>query len=381
MKKVLYGTTALVSAGVVAAAPANAAEKISLSLGGYYNSFFAVGEVNGAASTDYLNSTVFSEGEVHFKGKTELDNGLEVGFQAQLEINNGNTNDGPQDRPDDTGANDIIDEAFLYVEGGFGRFIIGSENSAAYLMQTSAPSVGVPINSGWVTVFIPPAPGSTDSFRAPAVSTFGDFGNDDNKLTYFTPRISGFQLGVSYAPSVAGVGGESNGLQVDGDPDFVGEDGISVGANYVGDFAGTNITISGGYRTIDRNDGTDWSQYSGGIKVGFGNFTVGGAVLNEDSDIASDGIAYDVGVSYGHGPWTFGVQALLSEVEGNTLDASEDELTAVKGAVAYSLAPGVTASASLLYAEWEVEDTENAAAGGDGDQDGVVGIFGIAVGF
>lgn len=367
MKKVLYGTTALVSAGVLAAAPANAAEKISLGLGGYYNSFFAFGEVNGANNTDYLNSTVFSEGEVHFKGKTNLDNGLEVGFQAQLEINNGSTATG----------NDLIDESFVYVEGGFGRFLIGSENSAAYLMQTSAPSVGAPINSGWVTVFIPAAPGSTVSFRDPTLSTFGDFGNDDNKLTYFTPRISGFQLGVSYAPDVQGRGGENNGLAVDGASNE-GEDGIAVGANYAGKFSGASLTVSAGYRTQDRVTGGDWAQYSGGIKVGFGAFTVGGSILNEDSDDRTNGTSYDVGVSYGTGPWTVGVHALMGEVEGTAADPSEDELTAIKLAAAYKLAPGVEASATLMYAEWDVEDSEDT---GDGDTDGVMGIIGLKLGF
>jgi predicted porin len=363
MKKVLYGSTALVSAAVVAAAPAQAAEKIKLGLGGYYNSFFAVGDVNGAGTTEYLNSNVYSEGEVHFKGSTALDNGLEIGFQAQLEIN--------------ISFGDIIDEAYVYVDGGFGRFLIGSENSAAYTMQVAAPSVGTPINSGWVTAFIPPAPGSTGSFRAPSVSTYGDFGNDDNKLTYFTPRISGFQLGVSYAPDVAGAGGQNNGLAVDGAS--TGEDGISLGVNYSNKFGSTSFTVAGGYRTqsLTAAGADDWAQYSAGISVGFGGFTVGGSYLKEDSDLATDGSAFDLGVSYATGPWKFGLHGIFTEVEGNLVDTTEDEMMAIKGAAAYALAPGVEASFTVMYADWEVETSE----GPNGDVDGIMGIVGIKLGF
>jgi len=86
----------------------------------------------------------------------------------------------------------------------------------------------------------------------------------------------------------------------------------------------------------------------------------------------------DLGVSYGTGGWTFGVYGFLGESEGGLTDPSEDELTAVKGAVAYSLAPGIEASATVLYSEWTVEDTEDT---GDSDQDGVVGIVGLSIGF
>lgn len=366
MKKVLYGSTALVSAAVVAAAPAQAAEKISLGLGGYYNSFFGVGDVSGAGTTEYLSSNVYSEGEVHFKGKTALDNGLEIGFQAQLEIN--------------ISFGDIIDEAYIFVDGGFGRFLIGSENSAAYTMQVGAPSVGAPINSGWVTAFIPPAPGSTSSFRHPSVSTYGDFGNDDNKLTYFTPRISGFQLGVSYAPDVQGGGGQNNGLAVE-NAAGEGEDGVSIGANYSNKFGAASFTVAGGYRmqtlTTAVAGDDEWEQASFGISVGFGGFTVGGSYLTEDSPLSTEGDAFDIGVSYATGPWKVGIHALLTEVEGSTADTDQDELTVVKLAGAYKLAPGVEASATLMYADWEVESSE----GPDGDQDGIMGIVGIKLGF
>ena len=52
MKKVLYGTTALVAAGVMGAGSADA--KISLGLGGYMNTFFSVASINESDDVSQL---------------------------------------------------------------------------------------------------------------------------------------------------------------------------------------------------------------------------------------------------------------------------------------------------------------------------------------
>jgi outer membrane protein OmpU len=195
MKKVLYGTTALVAAGVLGAGSA-AAEGISLGLGGYMNTYFSVAGIDEASSTtaDYNPTGLFSDGEVHFKGEYKHDNGITFGVNVQLEAF-GTANTG-----------DTIDEKYIEVKGDFGRVVAGSENSAAYIMHYAAPTVGLPINSGWVTVFIPQPAGMIGTFRGTLGSTYLDFGNDENVITYYTPRFSGFQLGVTYAPSVVAHG-------------------------------------------------------------------------------------------------------------------------------------------------------------------------------
>jgi hypothetical protein len=50
------------------------------------------------------------------------------------------------------------------------------------MMQYAAPNVGAPINSGWITSFVPPPPGATTGFRTPALSTYVDLANDDHAL-------------------------------------------------------------------------------------------------------------------------------------------------------------------------------------------------------
>ncbi|MEX0922339.1 MAG: porin, partial [Rhodovibrionaceae bacterium] len=190
MKKLLLGTTAIAAASLIAG-PAMAEDgKISLSVGGYYQNvvtFVSQDDSNadvefGGLSFEIPIDREFNpvnvrhEGEIHFKGETTLDNGLVVGFQAQLEaITQG----------------DQMDETYLYFSGSWGRLIMGSENSAPYLMAYAAPYAGLGINSPNFFLFSPPL--GTNA----ATSGYLNLASDANKITYFTPRFGGFQLGVS----------------------------------------------------------------------------------------------------------------------------------------------------------------------------------------
>lgn len=371
MKKILYGTTALVTAGVLASSGAQAQEGIELGLGGYMNNFFSFGSIDEASNEtrDFNNTGFFSDGEVHFLGETTLDNGLTFGANIQLEAF--------QSDPDQ------IDENYGYAEGAFGRLQFGSENSAAYLMQYSAPNVGVPVNSGWVTSFIPVPPNGSSAFRTPAVSTYLDFGNDENNITYFTPRFAGFQVGVTYAPSVVGTGdGKNFPVQADKNTEF--NDGVAVGVNYVQEFDGFDIAVAGGYRHATAPDDSgaggnlpgnqgNLNMYSAGANVGFAGFTVGGSYGREDSGRATEGDAWDVGVSYATGPWSVGAMYFGNNIDGDPATVDGFELTAIQGAVGYSVGPGIETSFSVLYGQWDQDE--------GGKQDGVQGIFGIAFSF
>ena len=390
MKKVLYGSSALVAAGAMAAAPAAAEEGVKLGLGGYYNTFFWIGDYdeNSSDPRDLGTTGLYNEGEVHFKGSTTLDNGITFGVQIELEVN---------------GSGDRIDEHYAFISGSFGRLVIGDENSVAYMMQYGAPNAGVLVNSGWITVFVPPpqATGgtttmgsvttssggvitgtltttvtlvsspSTATFRAPSLSTYVDLGNDDSGLMYYSPRFSGFQVGVSYAP-VAQIDGEGKNFPVQADKNTENHDLMAVGANFVESFGGFDVAVAGGYRRAEASSGTDPEQWSAGLNLGFAGFTVGGSFAIEDSARSNDGWSADVGATYGTGPWTVGVTAFHSEVEG-TAGGGEDELDAITGGVQYAVGPGITATAALLYAEWDEE------AGNDAD--GFGGMFGMKIGF
>jgi outer membrane protein OmpU len=337
------------------------------------NTFFSVGSINeqSGSAAEYNPTGLFSDGEVHFKGEYKHDNGITFGVNVQLEAF-GTANSG-----------DTIDERFIYIAGDFGRIVAGSENSAAYTMQFAAPYVGIPLNSGWVTSFVPAPAGSATAFRTPALSTYIDFGNDENVITYFTPRFAGFQIGVTYAPSVVGNGDGKN-FPVEADTETEYSNGFAVGANFVEDFNGFGVSIAGGYRRASVDDTReaagfdDYQAVSAGINLSYAGFTIGGSYANEFEGFAraggsSEGVAWDVGISYAAGPWSTSVTYFSGEVESDTTISADDEMESVVGAVAYQVGPGINASVSVLWAEWRPET--------GGSQSGVVGAVGLQFSF
>ena len=105
MKRLLLGSTALVAAGLVAGA-ADAAEKITLGVGGYYRAAFGVvneDDDTGDAGDNRDSHAIAQDAEVHFKGSTKLDNGIEVGARIELEGRSGDP--------------DPIDERYIYFQG------------------------------------------------------------------------------------------------------------------------------------------------------------------------------------------------------------------------------------------------------------------------
>ena len=373
MKKVLYGTTALVAAGVLGAGTA-AADGISMGVGGYMNTYFSVGgidEGSAAKSDDYNSTGLFSDGEIHFKGEYKHDNGITFGVNVQLE-DFGTANTG-----------DTIDEKYIEVKGDFGRIVAGSENSAAYIMHYAAPSVGLPINSGWVTVFVPTPTGMSGIFRSPTGSTYLDFGNDENVITYYTPRFAGFQIGVTYAPSVVGNGDGKN-FPVEADTNTEYYNGFGVGANFVEDFNGFGVAISAGYRRATVSDALDAAGYddyqaiSFGANLSYAGFTVGGSYANEMDGKAiaggsTEGQSWDAGVSYAFGPWAVGLTYFEGKTEGLFADPGEQGLSAIEGGVSYQVGPGISARGGVMWAEWNPEAGTTTS--------GVVGAVGLTFSF
>ena len=69
MKKILLGTTAVVAVGMLTAAPAMAAEKIKISVGGYMEQWFGYVSADDEVGTaDNSGFDVKSDAEIIFKG-------------------------------------------------------------------------------------------------------------------------------------------------------------------------------------------------------------------------------------------------------------------------------------------------------------------------
>ncbi len=400
MKELLFGTTALVGASMLAAGAAQAADPIKIVTFGWVNEYMGITTVDEAGGEDFNITGAHLDAQVNFKGSTTLDNGIEVGARLEIEMPN-------------PGA---LDETFIWLKGDFGELRAGNHNSAGYSMISGVPGVGVPINSGWISNFIPFVDGYLGDFRSVGVSTKIDAVNDDNTIVYYSPRFSGFQLGLSYTPNVA----RAN--QASGVTDTTGEDyhnGVGIGATFVESFNGFDVNFGASYFRADAGDkteslgGDDQEQVMVSLNLATAGFSIGAAYGNQlegrlgsadtldpvgfvnaggfDAGIteatlktitaantttklsSNEGQNWSVGAAYATGPWTVGVAYMHGEVEDDLAIAGDDEIDVVSGGISYALGPGITTDFTILWS-----DTEDEAGA---SQDGVAGIIGISVGF
>ena len=353
MKKVLLGSTAIVAAGMIASVPsADAASKMKLSVGGYMEQWVGFTSQDDGVAQDYSGFSTVSDGEIHFKGKTKLDNGITVGVNVQLEAQQGG---------------DQIDEQYMTVSGGFGQIIIGDENSAMYKMHYAPSDFGIGTNSGDVTSWNKPvsdAEGDSIAmgghYRAPFGATYIEPNavNDSAKISYFTPRVSGFQLGLSYAPDGSQ---DNNGLP---NRDTTNTDYIMVGANFVQKMGGMSVGISGGYGTVTdaAAGGVEPEATSFGIKLGMGGVSAGVSYANFSDSGEKDQEGINAGVAYSSGPMGVSIAYFHGEKDGNNGDAAtlnnQAERDVIHLSAKYAMGPGVTLAGTLGHAVYSSDDAD-----------------------
>ncbi len=369
MKKLL-GTTALVAAAF-ATAPAMAADKINMKVGGYFVGAIAavfdsdagegINRATGlpntlAAGTDQRTVRFGREAEIHFKGSTTLDNGIEIGVKFELEGGD-----------DQTATFDNLDEAYMWVSGAFGEFQFGDQDGVGDQMPIVAPSP-----------FLEHFANDTDldpigEIYTAGINTVVDFSGDSAKIIYFTPRLAGFQVGVSYTPEPSELSGDASySGNLSGDNAF--ENAFEAGITWEYGFNGVDLGLSAVYLAVDGTtaataDVEDWAL---GASVGFAGFTVGGAYSEKESngtsnaigsDVIEDYTAWNVGMTYGTGPWTFGVEYAAAERDEAAVIAGIDEIdeTAIIGGVAYSLGGGANVTVGYKYGENDAINQEGSA--------------------
>ena len=371
MKKLLYGTTALVAAGVISGGAAVAAEMkkptpIEISVGGTFNAeiYYSTQSDNTAAGGVGVlrNHGLKREAEIRFRGQTTLDNGLIVGVRVNFEA--------------ETCA-DQVDESWIFFDSHeYGRVEIGNTDLATTKMIYGAPNI---LPNHWTGIHniveLQKAPGQPGL----GIDTLGrlNVADDSEHLTYFTPRIAGFQLGVSYVPdncqeneaTTTGVacGGSFAGLQAH---NTAGQQSQiwDVGLNYVNKFGDFGVGIYGGYwhgqlenpaalaaTSADKNE----EIYGFGASVDYAGFTVGGHFRHDNGGCSNcRTIEYYGGVKYVTGPWGFGFEGGEKKVAQGfnnngvvktTAISGDDRLRELNVGATYALGPGITTYGGLIF--------------------------------
>ena len=370
MKKQLLATTALVAAGLMVTSAAHAKPK--LELGGWFEGIVGVVDDDigktGGNGAKHGSFDVQQDSEIHFNGSATLDNGIKIRTRVEFEAQ-------AQDTGTGTAADsNPVDEAYIDVSGNFGAIRIGAEDSVAHLMTSThqgswAVQVGqnLQLDTGdWIEA--PAGHRASTSVRL----SLGDA--DSEKVTYFTPRVAGFQAGVSFLPSFSqGDNGEPEGRAENP------HDGWSLGANYAGKFGGVSVGAAAGYTVMKpASTGADQSDPKGwgvSASVGFAGFKVAAgytaqkSLLAETTGTPSGGDdAYDIGASYTWGKNAVSVAYVYSTDDSGAVagGANEDTAAALMASYQRNLAPGVQYRLNFIYAEYE-----GATAGSADDNEGV----------
>jgi predicted porin len=408
MKKQLLSTSALVAAGLVATAGAASAQTapasspIQITVGGYmYNFLSYTSQQNrtmGSGSTGVTAKPtpvqVNTDNEIWFQGKTTLANGISVALRVELEANT---------------ESDQIDESFGIIEGAFGRIEIGSTDNSAYKMSIHAPDAALGIATAGVQSFtsnLVANPTGSSILDTPINTTLPRMtDNDSEKISYFTPRFEGFQIGLSYVPELtqdrAGIGGvryNSNTYH----------SGFTAGLNFTRAFGAIDIAASAGYARFTKPDSTgaisnatlsDPQGYLAGAQVGYAGFRVGGSYLKQ-KDFAAvtagqtgaatpmsgagwtaatgqllNGSSWDAGLTYTFGPAVVGIDYFSGKNRGLTSAAAGGPGSdKVKGGAVtgrYQLGPGVNVEASVFH----FQVTGNFTGSGGADKNNATGLM------
>lgn len=400
MRKILLGTTAIVTVAAFTS-PALAADKIKLELRGY-GVYGAAAIVDHPGDDDEGSTIVFgSDSEVHFRGKTTLDNGLEIAVKVEMEI---------EDDQHVDSDGDLIDEAYAHIRSGLGKLEFGMQDGVADQMIMSAPNVfaEVTISSIDLNPFELYTSSDIDSpardilGESSVLDTSPDYSWDFTKVSYFTPRIFGFQLGVSYTPNpcrhdtgfdlnnqaeTRASAGESC-----GNKDIFGDNYVEIAGNFEHKFHSGNfgVGLSGSYGfgqgnnnfNFDYADGPKEWHLGGNVflKALGGTLTIGGAykdtqgidAINDTAETLfgrAESQHYDAGVMFEHGPWTFGgAYGNVKSKQVTDLDlllpfTADAELTMIIGGASYKMGPGVTLGLGVIHGDAGYDEFEGGTPG------------------
>jgi predicted porin len=286
--------------------------EMALDLGGYFKGYLGYVAQDDDAGEPGDNTRALEwkrEAEVTFSGKTTLDNNVTLGFVAELNAGDVDTS-GSQ-----------FDEAYVYAQDHWGRINLGASDGVAELLQVAAPSADSNID-GKETRFIFINRGDNRAMFDYEQSTSGNA----DKVSYLTPKLSGFQAGLSYSPEVEEkpIDDRLSGISGDNNPGDV-EHLIEIAARLDGEWSDIGYAIGAGY-AIEQLEATGGSpvlnddpfEANLGGRLTMGKMGLGAAYFwsNNGRENNGDDAVWFIGSDYRVSPnVTLGLSYLDSERE------------------------------------------------------------------
>jgi outer membrane protein OmpU len=391
MKKALLAGTAITAAALYAQ---SAQAQIVVSLGGYTEFFAAYYDDDVPGRTDHEFEL---ETEIVVRADGKADNGLLYG--AKVELQNSTPNSG-------TGVG--TDEASVYLGGTWGRIELGDFDGAADTLAIYAPVVGMEQIDGdaydFLSVQVPPETGTLFGALPMGSMVQAPDSGDATKIMYITPRFAGFQAGGSYAPQSDSEAQDVVGFKtVGGYKDF-----WEAGLNYTGEIYGFSLAAgvtgsgaTGQDTTVAGRSLEDFVAWQAGAQLGYGGFKLGGGYIDAGDYNAVSGVpatsgdssVWHVGISYTAGPVAVGLTYADAEgFKGGPNVAAGIPATYASsyktygGGAAYTIAPGLTVQADVMYVDEDLRDvTTNVAGAITGttttSNEGIVAVFSTRLDF
>lgn len=335
---------------------------------------------NISGETDSNTRAIRNDVELWFDVEGRAGRALTYGASAEIQFDE-----------DDGGDNLDFDEAYVFLQGPWGRFEGGNQDGPVDKMALFAPFVGQALD----------LEGDWYEFLDDQVEPFAQVleSLDATKLYYVTPRIGGFQIGVSWAPegdtegtqtivderdliALPGVSDVApQGLEPDENVDsLVGREDlrnwVEVGVRYDVRMGALMIKTFGAYSRADSTlIGTeDLEAFMGGAHLEFGTFTLGGAYMDHDNSMLRQGSEFEqkewnIGVTWAQGPLGLGVN--YAQTDRVFQNGPTDQDT-VLGMINYKLARGLDVGASLAYFDQEFLDDDIVTGLGTDNNDGYI---------
>jgi outer membrane protein OmpU len=300
MRKLLLNSTAIASvaaitASITAVTASVALADVSISA---FTEFTYTSRSSQVTAND--GTTTDSDSEIAFKFSNKTDSGLTIGYTVELESDEGTV-----------ATTYSVDESSLSIAGGFGKIVLGQNDSVADDYAISADDVA--------------GESEAPTVASASIGTSTDIelsDGDTRKVSYHLPAMGGFTGGASFTNS-----GTNNGT-----------DTTSFGFNYEVESGGNTVTLGASTATTEAST-TDTDAQILGLKVVSGNLTFVASqtayeAVDEDIGTTGAGVSYEMANGM--------VLAAYTMKSEDDLDAGE-EYTKSGVELQYNIANGLTA--------------------------------------
>ena len=329
---------------------------------------------------------------VHVTATAKAENGVVYGANVGLTPNAAQSNGY---------SNGKNEKTYVFIESSAGRVELGSNFGASRLLKvdagTIASATGGASIGNWTNyvywprsaayneagVVSPNAQGyytpNSDGFTENQMSSV-ESNESVMKITWLSPRYSGLQLGVSFAPDINNLGSDKVYYEIQQDENsgalsnkwnsFVRLKNVfNIALNYTHTHEDMNLVLSAFYDTAKVVNGATGStqetpsstlnkanSYGFGAAVSKGEFSVAASYGNtgksytlKNASAKPKGTYYTVGAAYANGPLTGSLTYFNSKktYETNETASGKNKVTAIALGVDYTVTAGVKPYAEL----------------------------------